>query len=68
LVVVAGYTGQRGDSDKNRELAQARAAVARAYLAKNFKLDDKLLKTIGIGEQRSPKDQGRVEVLVFPAK
>jgi outer membrane protein OmpA-like peptidoglycan-associated protein len=68
LVVVAGYTGQKGDSDKNRELAQARAAVVRGYLAKNFKVDDKQLKTIGIAETRSPKDPGRVEVIVFPGK
>ena len=68
LVVVAGYTGQKGDSDKNRELAQARAMVVRGYLVQNFKLDDKRLKTIGIGETRSPKDQGRVEIVVFPGQ
>jgi len=68
LAVVAGYTGAKGDTDKNRQLAQARAYVVRDYLVKNFKVADKLLRTIGIAESRSPKDQGRVEVIVFPGK
>jgi outer membrane protein OmpA-like peptidoglycan-associated protein len=65
LVVVVGYTGQKGDSAKNRELAQARAMVVRGYLTKTFKLDDKRLKTIGMGETGSTDDRGRVEIVVF---
>ena len=68
LVVVVGYTGMKGEAAKNRELAQARAAVVRGYLATNFKLDDKHLKTIGVGEARSKDDMGRVEIVVFPEK
>jgi outer membrane protein OmpA-like peptidoglycan-associated protein len=66
LVVVVGYTGQQGASGKNRELAQARAMVVRGYLAKNFKLDDKRIKTLGMGETGSADDRGRVEIVVFP--
>jgi phospholipid/cholesterol/gamma-HCH transport system substrate-binding protein len=68
LVVVVGYTGQRGDSEKNRELAQARAMVVRGYLAKNFKLDDTRIKTLGMGETGSADDRGRVEIVVFPGQ
>ena len=68
LVVVVGHTGQKGDSAKNRELAQARAMVVRGYLVKNFKLDDKHLKTIGIGETGSADDRGRVEIVIFPGQ
>ncbi len=68
LAVVVGYTGQKGDSEKNRELAQARAMVVRGYLAKNFKLDDKRIKTIGMGETGSADDRGRVEIVVFPGQ
>ncbi len=64
-MVVVGYTGHQGDSEKNHELAQARAMVVRGYLAKNFKLDDKRIKTLGMGETGSPDDRGRVEIVVF---
>lgn len=68
LAVVVGYTGPKGDSEKNRELAQARAMVVRGYLVKNFKLDDKRMKTIGVGETGSADDLGRVEIVIFPGQ
>jgi phospholipid/cholesterol/gamma-HCH transport system substrate-binding protein len=66
LAVVVSHTGQNGDSEKNHELAQARAMVVRGYLAKNFKLDDKRIKTIGMGETGSADDRGQMEIVVFP--
>jgi phospholipid/cholesterol/gamma-HCH transport system substrate-binding protein len=68
LVVVVGYTGHKGDSDKGREVAQARAMVARAYLAQNFKVDEKRLRTLGMGQTGAADDRGRVEIVVFAGK
>jgi phospholipid/cholesterol/gamma-HCH transport system substrate-binding protein len=63
LVVVAGYAGMKGDADKDRELTQARASVVRDYLVQNFKLDDKRIKTAGLGKTTG---DARVEILVYP--
>jgi hypothetical protein len=39
--------------------------VVRDYLAKNFKLDDTRLKTLGLG--KDPKSEtGQVEILIYP--
>ncbi len=68
LVVVVGYTGRKGATTKGREVAQARAMVVREYLVKNFKVDDKRLRTLGMGETGAADDRDRVEVLVFAGK
>lgn len=66
LVVVAASTDMKGDSQKDRQLTEARSMVVRDYLAKNFKFDDTRVKTIGLGKSRSSGDAGKVEVLIYP--
>jgi outer membrane protein OmpA-like peptidoglycan-associated protein len=66
LAVVAGYSDLKGDTDKDRQLTLARAAVVRDYLAQHFKVDDKRIKTIGMGKSAQAPDGGSVEVLVYP--
>jgi phospholipid/cholesterol/gamma-HCH transport system substrate-binding protein len=68
LAVVAGYADLKGDTDKEKELTQARAALVREYLVQHFKLDDTRIKTIGMGKSKDAPDGGEVEVLVYPAK
>jgi hypothetical protein len=53
----------KGDTDKDRELTQARASVVRDYLVQNFKLDDKRIKTAGLGKTTG---DARVEIFVYP--
>jgi outer membrane protein OmpA-like peptidoglycan-associated protein len=64
LAVVAVSTGMKGDTDKDRVLAQARAYAAREYLVQNFRFDDTRVKTAGIGKARD--DGSTVAVLVYP--
>jgi outer membrane protein OmpA-like peptidoglycan-associated protein len=66
LAVVVGYTGMKGDTDKDRVLAQARTMVVRDYLDQHFKLDDTRIKTLGLGKTNQPDDSSRVEILVYP--
>jgi phospholipid/cholesterol/gamma-HCH transport system substrate-binding protein len=65
FAVVAGYA-DKGDSDQEKILTEARSMVVRDYLVKNFKMDDTRVKTIGLG--KSPDFEGTgVAVLVYPA-
>jgi len=64
LAVIKSSTGMKGDSDKARELTQARAYVARDYLVRNFKLDDQRIKIMGAGKTQEGGDQ--LEILVYP--
>jgi outer membrane protein OmpA-like peptidoglycan-associated protein len=68
LIVVAAYSGVRGESAENLVLTQARAMVVREHLAEHFKLDDQRIKTIGMGEDPATPDQraARVTVMVYP--
>jgi outer membrane protein OmpA-like peptidoglycan-associated protein len=66
LAVVAGYSGMKGDSGKNKVLTQARTMVVREYLVQNFKLNDTHLVTIGMGESDESGDNGRIEILIYP--
>jgi outer membrane protein OmpA-like peptidoglycan-associated protein len=66
LAVVVASTGMKGDADKQKKLSEARAAVVRDYLAKNFKFDDTRLKTLGLGKTAEAGDDGRVEILAYP--
>jgi len=67
LAVVAGYSGMKGDSRKNKVLMQARTMVVREYLVQNFKLEDTHLATIGMGESNESGDSGKIEILIYPA-
>ena len=68
LIVVAAYSGVRGESEENLVLTQARAMVVREHLAEHFKLDDQRIKTIGMGEDPATPDKraARVTVMVYP--
>jgi len=67
LAVVTARTGMKGDTQKSRELTEAQSMVVRDYLAKNFKLDDTRLKTLGMGKDPN-SETGQVEILVYPAE
>ncbi len=67
VAVVAGYSGMKGDSQKNKVLLQARTMVVREYLVQNFKLNDTRLVTIGMGESKESGDNGKIEILIYPA-
>ena len=67
LAVVAAATGMKGDTEKNRQLTEARSMVVRDYLTKNFKFDDTRLKTIGLGKSADAGDGGKLEIAVYPA-
>jgi outer membrane protein OmpA-like peptidoglycan-associated protein len=64
-VVSASYADQKGDSDKERKLTQARAAAVREYLVQHFKLDDTRIKTFGGGKSGTAPDGGEVDVMVY---
>jgi hypothetical protein len=63
LAVFAVSSGMKGDSDKARELSEARAYVTRNYLVKNFRIEDQRLKTIGLGKT---EQSGKVEIYIYP--
>ncbi len=67
MVVVAAYTGMKGDTDKDRVLTEARAMVVRDYLVQHYKLDDTRIKTAGLGKSQDVGHGGRVDILVYPA-
>jgi outer membrane protein OmpA-like peptidoglycan-associated protein len=64
--VVAGYSGMKGEAEKNKVLTQARTMVVREYLVQHFKLDDTRLVTIGMGERKETGEGGRIEILIYP--
>lgn len=70
LIVVAAYSGVRGETEDNLLLTQARAMVVRQHLAEHFKIDDQRMKTIGMGEDPSTPDKraARVAIIVYPAQ
>jgi phospholipid/cholesterol/gamma-HCH transport system substrate-binding protein len=69
LAVVAASAGQKGDSDKDRMITQARSYAVREYLAQNFRLDDTRIKTIGLGKSQEAGEADRgaqVRIVVYP--
>jgi phospholipid/cholesterol/gamma-HCH transport system substrate-binding protein len=67
LAVVLVSVGMKGETDKDRVLSEGRAAAIRDYLAKNFRLDDTRIKTIGLGKTNGTADGGKAEILVYSA-
>jgi outer membrane protein OmpA-like peptidoglycan-associated protein len=65
LAVVASSEA-KGDSDKDRVLTAARANVVREYLTQNFKLDDKRVKTIGLGKTKAADEASKLVILIYP--
>jgi outer membrane protein OmpA-like peptidoglycan-associated protein len=64
LAVVASSEA-KGDTDKLRVLTEARAKVVRDYLTQNFKLDDKRVKTIGLGKTKKVDESSKLLILVY---
>ena len=64
LAVVASSEA-KGDTDKLRVLTAARAKVVRDYLTENFKLDDKRVKTIGLGKDKTG-EASRLAIFIYP--
>jgi outer membrane protein OmpA-like peptidoglycan-associated protein len=62
LAVVASSEA-KGDTDADHLLTEARAKAARDYLVQNFNLDDKRVKTIGLG--KTADEASKVEILVY---
>jgi len=70
VAVVVASTGIEGDTQKDLLLTEARAMVVREYLAGNFRFNNDLLKTLGMGKQGAPNldaDWGSIQILIFPA-
>jgi phospholipid/cholesterol/gamma-HCH transport system substrate-binding protein len=66
LAVVVASTGMKGESSQDKVLSEGRATAVRDYLAKNFRLDDTRIKTLGLGKTSDTDDNGKVEILVYP--
>jgi phospholipid/cholesterol/gamma-HCH transport system substrate-binding protein len=67
LVVVVSAAGLKGDSDKMLLLTQAQSALVRNYLVQNFKLDDKRMKTMGLGKSDRLGAEDALEIRVYAA-
>jgi outer membrane protein OmpA-like peptidoglycan-associated protein len=65
LAVIAASEA-KGDSEKLRLLTAARAKVVRDYLTENFKVDDKRIKIIGLGKDKT-NETSKLTILVYPA-
>jgi outer membrane protein OmpA-like peptidoglycan-associated protein len=63
---VVACSEDKGDTGKTRVLTEARAKVVRDYLTHNFKLDDKRVKTIGLGKTKNPDESSKLVILVYP--
>jgi hypothetical protein len=66
-VVIAVAASMKGDSEKDRVTTQAQAMVIRNYLVQNFRLDDTRIKTMGLGKTDDAGENGKIEILVYPA-
>ena len=64
LAVIASSEA-KGDTEKLRVLTAARAKVVRDYLIENFKIDDKRIKTIGLGKDKT-SETSKLTILVYP--
>jgi phospholipid/cholesterol/gamma-HCH transport system substrate-binding protein len=67
LAVIAVSTGMKGETGKDKVLSEGRATAIRDYLAKNFRLDDTRIKTLGLGKTGDTDDNGKAEILVYGA-
>jgi phospholipid/cholesterol/gamma-HCH transport system substrate-binding protein len=65
LAVVAAYAGMKGDSEQMRTATQAQAMVIRKYLADNFRVDDRRIRTMGFGKTDGVAEGNRIEVYIY---
>ena len=65
--VVVAYTGGKGDSENDKILTEARSMLVRDYLVKNFSMNDKDLKTLGVGKNApaGADPDGGIQILVY---
>ena len=63
-LAVISSSEAKGDTNKLRVLTAARAKVVRDYLTENFKVDDKRIKTIGLGKNKT-NETSRLTILVY---
>ena len=66
-VVITAAAGMKGDTNKDLVTTEAQAMVIRNYLVQNFRLDDTRIKTMGLGKTPDAGDNGKIQVLVYPA-
>ena len=66
LAVIASSEAKGDDTEKLRVLTAARAKVVRDYLTENFKLDDKRIKTTGLGKNKT-SETSKLTILVYAA-
>jgi phospholipid/cholesterol/gamma-HCH transport system substrate-binding protein len=66
-VVITAAASMKGDSEKDRVTTQAQAMAIRNYLVQNFRLDDTRIKTMGLGKTEDAGENGKIEILVYPA-
>jgi len=66
-VVITAAAGMKGESDKVLTTTQAQAMVIRNYLVQNFRLDDTRIKTMGLGKTEDAGENGKIQILVYPA-
>src|SRR3984885_15091866 len=67
LAVVVASTGMKGETGQDKVLSEGRATAIRDYLARNFRLDDTRIKTLGLGKTNDTDDNGKAEILVYSA-
>jgi phospholipid/cholesterol/gamma-HCH transport system substrate-binding protein len=67
VAVIVASTGMKGETGQDKRLSEARAAVVRDYLAKNFRFDDTRLRTLGLGKTSGSGDYGRLEIVIYPS-
>jgi len=66
-LVVTAASMEKGDTDKDRVLTEARATAVRNYLVAHYKLDDKKIRTIGLGKSNELPEGTGVAILVYPS-
>lgn len=66
--MVVAYNGMKGDAEQTRVLTQGRALVVHDYLVDHFKMDDRNLKTLGLGKQgeKDAGEAGKIEIVAYP--
>ena len=67
-LVVITSSETTGDTQEARTLTKARAKVVRDYLVQNYKLDDRRIKTIGVGKKQDAEEPAKVAILIYPAR
>jgi phospholipid/cholesterol/gamma-HCH transport system substrate-binding protein len=67
LAVITASMGMKGEAQKQMILSEARASEVRDYLVDHFRIDDSKLKTKGLGKTEEGGEDGRVEILIYPA-